>query len=151
MEVRSTEYLADDAQALIKAAMVDLNERYSATEGDETPVDPAEFDPPHGEFFVAYLDGEPVACGGWRTHDAATAELKRMYTSPGARGRGAARALLAAVERSARERGMRRLVLETGAQQPEAINLYQKAGYERIPDFGYYRDEPDVRSFGKEL
>jgi hypothetical protein len=42
-------------------------------------------------------------------------------------------------------------VLETGGRQPEAINLYLSAGYQRIPDFGFYRDEPDVRSFGKEL
>jgi GNAT superfamily N-acetyltransferase len=151
MEIRRTEYLSADAQGLIKAAMVDLNERYNVTEGDETPVDPTEFEPPRGEFFVAYLDGEPVACAGWRTHNAGTAELKRMYTSPAARGRGVARAILAEVERSAREHGMRRMILETGAAQPEAISLYQKAGYERIPDFGYYQNEPDVRSFGKEL
>jgi GNAT superfamily N-acetyltransferase len=74
-----------------------------------------------------------------------------MYTLPAARGRGLARAILAAVERSAREHGRRRIVLETGGRQPEAINLYVTAGYQRIPDFGFYRNEPDVRSFGKEL
>ena len=47
--------------------------------------------------------------------------------------------------------GAVRIVLETGGRQPEAINLYLSMGYQRIPDFGFYRDEPDVRSFGKEL
>ncbi|GAA4728057.1 hypothetical protein [Phytohabitans rumicis] len=43
------------------------------------------------------------------------------------------------------------MALETGGRQPEAIELYLSAGYRRIPDFGHYRDEPDVRSFGKDL
>jgi ribosomal protein S18 acetylase RimI-like enzyme len=74
-----------------------------------------------------------------------------MYTSPAARGRGVARRLLAAVEDSARECGRQRLILETGDRQPEAIGLYKSAGYERIEDFGYYRHEPGVLSFGRTL
>lgn len=153
IEIRRVGYLEPDAQVLIKAALADLAERYEDEEGDATPVEPADFEPPRGAFLVAYLDRQPVASGAWRSHgeDGAVAEVKRMYTAPAARGRGLARAVLAAVERSAREAGRRRMVLETGGRQPEAISLYLSAGYQRIPDFGYYRDEPDVRSFGKEL
>ena len=74
-----------------------------------------------------------------------------MYTIPEARGRGVASALLGALEESARQAGRKRIVLETGARQPEAIALYGKAGYARIPDFGHYKDDPEVRSYGKDL
>jgi ribosomal protein S18 acetylase RimI-like enzyme len=43
------------------------------------------------------------------------------------------------------------MVLETGDRQPEAIALYQKAGYTRVPDFGHYRNEPGVASFGRRI
>jgi ribosomal protein S18 acetylase RimI-like enzyme len=74
-----------------------------------------------------------------------------MFTVPAARGRGVATALLRALEDSARAAGRKRIVLETGYAQPEAIALYEKAGYRRIPDFGFYKDEPGVRSYGREL
>lgn len=128
-------------------------------EPDVTPLDPAEFSAPHGLFLVAYDDnGAPVASGAWRAHDgpapffrAGDAELKRMYVTEAARGRGYARAVLAELERAAIAAGRKRLVLETGLRQPEAIALYRSCGYTAIPNFGLYRDEPDCVSLAKEL
>jgi GNAT superfamily N-acetyltransferase len=152
IEIRAARFDSPEAQGLIRAALADLGRRYGGS-GDDTPIDAAEFAPPAGAFLVAYLAGEPVGCGGWRSHGDAgdTAELKRMYTSPQARGRGVARAVLAAVERSAREHGRKRLVLECGDKQPEAIAMYTSAGYERIANFGFYKDEPGCISFGRAL
>ncbi|WBB81975.1 GNAT family N-acetyltransferase [Micromonospora sp. WMMD882] len=152
IEIRPLRFDSAQAQRLIRAALADLGARYGGS-GDETPVDATEFAPPHGAFLVAYLDGEPVGCGGWRSHGdtGEVAELKRMYTAPAARGRGVARAVLAAVERSAREQGRRRLLLECGDRQPEAIGMYHSAGYERIPNFGFYRDAPGCISFARDL
>ena len=62
-----------------------------------------------------------------------------------------ARRLLAAVEDSARREGRKKLILECGDRQPEAINLYHAYGFERIEDFGYYRHHAGVLSFGREL
>lgn len=140
------------ARELVAAAMADLGRRYGG-DGDGTPVDPAEFAPPHGAFLVAYLDGRPVGCGGWRRYgdDGRVAELKRMYTAPAARGRGVARRVLAAVEESARSAGRRRMILECGDRQPEAIALYTSCGYQPIPHFGFYRDAPGVVSLGRDL
>ncbi|GAA2579338.1 GNAT family N-acetyltransferase [Actinomadura fulvescens] len=125
---------------------------------DETPTDPAEFAAPLGHFVVGLLDGDAVACGGWRAHDSAEpgfrdgdAEIKRMYVVKRARGRGFARLLLAELERSAAAAGRRRAILETGTRQPEAIALYVSSGYVRIPGFGYYRDSPVSRCYGKDL
>jgi len=79
------------------------------------------------------------------------AELKRMYVVDRARGRGFARRLLAELERTAAGAGARRMVLETGTRQPEAIGLYRSAGYHPIPGFGVYRCAPGSRYFGKPL
>jgi GNAT superfamily N-acetyltransferase len=78
-------------------------------------------------------------------------EIKRMYVAPAVRGRGVALALLRALEDHARSAGRKRLILETGDRQPEAIGLYHKAGYALIENFGHYRDEPGVASFGRGL
>lgn len=150
LEIRQVSFDSPVARRLVTAAVADLARRYGGS-GDETPVDPADFAPPAGAFLVAYLDGEPVGCAGWRSRGADDAELKRMYTVPAARRRGVARRLLAAIERSARERGRKRVILETGLAQPEAIALYTSCGYEPIENFGYYRDSPTCRSFGRVL
>jgi len=62
-----------------------------------------------------------------------------------------ARRILAAIEESARERGRKRVILETGDRQPEAIALYLRSGYERIEDFGYYKGEEGVLSYARTL
>jgi GNAT superfamily N-acetyltransferase len=144
------------ARALIAEVQQEYVRRYG--EEDITPVDPAEFAAPLGRFLVGYLDDEPVACGGWRAHDGehpefadGDAEIKRMYVVPAARGRGLARAMLAALERTAVEAGRRRIVLETGLKQPEAISLYRSSGYQRVPNFGAYRHHPYSVCFAKPL
>lgn len=150
IEIHAARFDSPLAQRLIRDALADLGARYGGS-GDDTPVDAAEFEPPNGAFLIAMLDGEPVGCGGWRSHGEGTAELKRMYTAPAARGRGVARAVLAAVERSAREQGRKRMILECGDKQPEAIAMYTSDGYQRIPNFGFYKDAPGCLSFGRTL
>jgi GNAT superfamily N-acetyltransferase len=153
IEVRPTRYGAPDTRVLLEAANDDLIERYGV--GDENAVDPTDFDPPNGCFLVAVLAGEPVVCGGWRTlragWDPPVGEIKRMFAVPHARGTGAAMELLRALEDSARGHGIGRMVLETGTSHTAAIKFYQRAGYELITNYGYYRDEPDCRSFGRDL
>ncbi|WP_253891314.1 GNAT family N-acetyltransferase [Actinokineospora diospyrosa] len=147
MDIR--DYAHPDAVKLIAEVQQEYVIRYGGV--DETPVDPAEFTPPSGLFLVGYLDDVPVASGGWRVHDEQTAEMKRLYVNPTARGRGLARAVLAELERTAVERGLRRLILETGTKQPEAIELYLTSGYAPIPPFGHYADSPNARHLGKIL
>jgi GNAT superfamily N-acetyltransferase len=152
LEIHRARFDSPVAQRLIRAALADLGARYGGS-GDDTPVDATEFEPPSGAFLIVLLDGEPVGCGGWRSHGDTgdTAELKRMYVAPAARGRGVARAVLGAVERSARDHGRKRIILECGDRQPEAIALYTSSGYEQIPNFGFYRDAPGCVSFGRTL
>ena len=81
----------------------------------------------------------------------ATAEIKRMYVMPRVRKAGVARTMLAHLERTAADAGIAALVLETGTRQPEAIALYESSGYVEIPGFGFYREAPLSRCFGKLL
>jgi GNAT superfamily N-acetyltransferase len=145
-----------DAAQLVEEVQQEYVARYGGR--DETPLEPAYFEPPDGAFFVGYLDGRPVATGAWRRrHDVTvdgmveTAEIKRMYVAPRARGRGLARAGVAHLESTARAAGAEGMILETGLAQPEAIALYEAAGYLPIEGFGHYRDEPSSRSFAKDL
>ena len=135
--------------------IADLQQVYVERYGDVdiTPVDPAQFAAPLGYFVIGYLDGVSVACGGWRINDEieAAAEIKRMYVVDSERGKGLSRLVLANLEETAREAGLRRMVLETGLRQPEAISLYTTSGYERIENFGVYRDHPDSCCYGKLL
>lgn len=156
MQLRTLALDHPDAVALVAEVQQEYVRRYGGE--DETPVDGREFTPPRGTFVVGYLDGAPVACGGWRMHDAdkagfadGDAELKRMYVVPAARGKGLSRVLLAELELRAAAAGRRRLVLETGTKQPEAIGLYISSGYTEMAKFGVYRCEPGSRCFSKDL
>jgi GNAT superfamily N-acetyltransferase len=89
------------------------------------------FGAPGGAWLVGYEDGRAVCCGGLRPlPDADDAcELKRMFVTAPARGRGHGRTLLAALERLAVERGRPRVRLFTTEALVEARALYEAAGY----------------------
>ena len=145
---------------VVQALVAELQQEFVVRYGgpDETPLDITMFDPPAGAFLLGTLEGDPVAMGGWRRRPdvvalggSVAAEIKRMYVVPAARGRGFARAVLSALECSARSSGADVMVLETGLKQPEAIALYEASGYVPVEGFGYYKDFPTVRYFGKRL
>jgi hypothetical protein len=52
---------------------------------------------------------------------------------------------------AARDSGRKRVILETGDKEPEAIALYESAGYQRIEDFGFYKGHAGVRSYARAL
>jgi GNAT superfamily N-acetyltransferase len=139
--------------ALAETLIAEVQQEYVARYGgpDRTPIDPTQFAPPYGTFFVATVDGEPIGCGGLRRHDEEVVEVKRMFVRAAHRRRGHARALLRALEDRARASGYRRVILETGLAQPEAIALYTSDGYTPIDGFGHYKDAPLSRSFVKDL
>jgi GNAT superfamily N-acetyltransferase len=138
VEIRRAELRSSDAQSLILALNQELESRYPEDGANFFKLDPDEVREGCGGFFVAYLNGEPVGCGAIRQIAPGTAEFKRMYVAPEARGLGIAGQMVAALEADAMRLGMSRLVLETGPRQPEAIAVYRRAGFESIPLFGEY-------------
>jgi len=158
--VRAEPYDGPTAQALVAAMVVDIEERYAAdvSEAEDPEAEWAlgadEVTAPRGVFLVAYIDGEAAGCGALRPLPAAgphVAEVKRMYTSPRARRRGVSREVLAGLESEAAGVGYRRLQLETGLRQPEAIALYETSGYHRIPNYGLYAGSDLSVCFAKDL
>jgi GNAT superfamily N-acetyltransferase len=158
LKIRHVGYRHPDAGRLIAQVQAEYVVRYGGP--DEAHIAADQFDPPDGRFAVGYCDGEPVAMGGWRrlpADDPVTgwaspaAEVKRMFVAQRMRGAGFARAMLAYLERSAAEHGIRWLLLETGSKQPEALALYQSAGYADVPPFGHYAGRELARHLGKEL
>jgi GNAT superfamily N-acetyltransferase len=145
-----------DAQLLIEAVQEEYVVRYGGR--DRTPLDHAALEPPSGAFFVGYLDDQPVATGAWRFRDDVTrlgssrpAEVKRMYVALSARRRGLARLMLTHLEDTARTAGAEVMIMETGTAQPEAMALYEAAGYELVEPFGHYAWSPRNRCYGRRL
>jgi ribosomal protein S18 acetylase RimI-like enzyme len=156
VDFRRVSLVEPDAARLVEEVQGEYVARYGGR--DETPLDPQVFDDPHGALFLGYVEGVPVVSGGWRLRSDVTshgsdrtAEIKRMYVTPAARGRGLARRMLVHLEATALAAGAEVMVLETGLRQPEAIALYESAGYERIPGFGHYAWSPSNRCYARRL
>ena len=95
-------------------------------------------------FFVIRTDGQPAGCGGIKLFGTEFGELKRMYVRPQFRGSGLGKRLIDHLAAYACEQRVALLRLETGIYQREAISLYERVGFYRIPPFGAYR--PDLLS-----
>jgi len=147
-------YASPTVRRLVAALAEELARRYPGDDpnckGGEP--EPEEFEPPRGRFLVVRMEGEPVGCGGVCMRDGAgPAEVRRMYVVPQARGLGISRRILDALEQEARRLGRKRLRLETGINQPEAIGLYTSSDFERIRNFGPYVGEARSVCFEKRL
>ena len=103
--------------------------------------DPNAMKAPQMHFFGVWTDGRIAGCGGFWAHED-YAEIKSMWIEPTARGLKLGQRLLAHIEQEVRNRGLAVARLETGISQPEALGLYEKAGYRRIAPFGDYRFDP---------
>ncbi|QKJ64335.1 GNAT family N-acetyltransferase [Flavobacterium sp. M31R6] len=89
---------------------------------------------------VCYQDDVAIGCGAFKKFDSNTVEIKRMFVHPDHRGKGIASAVLKELEIWASEIHYANCVLETGKNNPEAIAMYQKNGYEIISNYGQYKN-----------
>jgi GNAT superfamily N-acetyltransferase len=88
---------------------------------------------------VCYVNETPVGCGAFKEFTKSAVEIKRMFVQPNFRGQRIGASVLEELERWAAEINYEECVLETGKQNPEALHLYQKEGYQIIPNFGQYK------------
>lgn len=113
-------------------------------------------DPTQGGFYIAWLDGQPGACGAWRRIDSDagrpdTGEVKRMWASPAARGTRLGAAILATVQAAAAEQGITELRLETGEYLTSAVSLYRRFGFRACESWGEYVGSPMSYTMSKPL
>ena len=138
MELTQVDPESTDAQRCLVAYVSELNRRAPQRGFDPqrgATAEPHEVRPPHGAFVVVYLNGEAVGCGAVKHHPHDVSDVKRMWIADSVRGQGLGRRLLAHLEGLARERGSTQVRLETSNVLPEAIALYQSAGYLEVQPF----------------
>ena len=102
-------------------------------------------------FFVMRHERGPAGCGGVKLFNTEYGEVKRMYVRPQWRRLGFGKLMLNHLAEYALQQGVAVLRLETGIYQLEAINLYERFGFQRIPPFGAYTDDPLSVFFEKRI
>jgi GNAT superfamily N-acetyltransferase len=132
LEVVATPPDDEPAQLLLQAFENEMAVLYGR-ERHVCPPQPDGMRPPKGTFLVFVNEGRPLACGGLRPMSSWTAEIRRMFVQPRARGHGLGRFVLESLEREARKLGYRFVQLETGERNLAAQALYAGCGYTRLP------------------
>lgn len=87
---------------------------------------------------VAYVDHIPAACGAFKPFSEETVEIKRMFTDPKFRKKGLGSAVVRELEIWAKELGFKKAVLETSQELHNAVSVYEKSGFYKIPNYGQY-------------
>jgi putative acetyltransferase len=142
VDVRRHDITSPVAASLILALNAELSAIYPEAGACHFRLDAGEVTEGCGAFLVAFQGDQPVGCGAIRRLDAETAEFKRMYVTPANRRKGIGAAIVKELEAEGQHLGIRRIVLETGIRNPDALALYAKAGFVRIPAFGEYVNSP---------
>jgi GNAT superfamily N-acetyltransferase len=147
----------DDVRSLMRAFVawhrgrhaedIDLIERYFDQRAfdEELAGLPGKYARPQGRLLLAYLDGQPAGCVALRDLEQDICEMKRMFVPDAFRGRGVGRALAARIIAEGKDAGYRIMRLDTSRRQSEAMRLYERAGFRRIPP--YYDLTDDVKDW----
>jgi GNAT superfamily N-acetyltransferase len=147
----------DDARALMRGFLawhrarhvedIALVERYfdQAAFDAELAGLPGKYARPRGRLLLASVDGKPAGCVALRDLGDGVCEMKRMFVPDACRGRGVGRALAERIIAAGRDAGYRVMRLDTSRRQDEAMRLYEKAGFRRIPP--YYPLADDVKDW----
>ena len=142
----------DDVRSLMRAFVAWHRERHAADAAlidryfderafaEELAGLPGKYAPPNGRLLIAYQDGQAAGCVALRDLGDGICEMKRMFVPATFRGLGIGRALADRVIADARIAGYERMRLDTSWRQDEAMRLYERLGFKRIPP---YYDLPD--------
>lgn len=142
---------SEDAQSCLGQYRTELASRFDGgfdpSKGNNLTVE--EMTPPAGYLLVARLDGQPIGCGALKRLSDKEGEVKRVWTSPDARGMGVAGKMMDRLEQLAGDVGFSTVKLDTNRTLTEAQAMYKKRGYRAIER---YNDNPYAHHwFEKEL
>ncbi|MBI1312812.1 GNAT family N-acetyltransferase [bacterium] len=151
LEVSIADPRCAEAVELVQALSAELAQRYDFQDDGSGNFKAEDTLVPRSGFVLGRVAGRAVACGAFRPLEDDICEVKRMFVASDFRGRGYSRIILAELERLAAEMGYAVARLETANRQPEAIGLYERAGYRRIQKFGIYADSERSVCFEKRL
>jgi GNAT superfamily N-acetyltransferase len=98
---------------------------------------PGKYAAPQGCVLLAWKDGEPVGCAALRPVDAHTAEMKRVYVRPTARGEQLGRRLVEGIVDTARRAGHARICLDVLPEFQAAQRLYESLGFVDAPPVSF--------------
>ena len=138
VRVEAVDAASDEAQALVAAYVAEIAATFPGGFDPTASVsaEPDELSPPHGVFLVVRDDdGTAIGCGGVKLLDQDTAEIKRMWLAPAARGRKLGRLLLEALEDAARRLGATEGRLDTNDTLQAALALYERAGWQPVEPY----------------
>ncbi len=137
VEIEAVDPSGAEANDLVAAFFAAIAERYPGFDPARQPPAPTEnFTTMRGgAFLAARMGGQAVGCACLQRLDDRTAEVRRVFVQPSARGRGIGRMLLDALLDSGRAHGYTRLRLDTGDRLPEAVALFRAYGFRDIPDY----------------
>ena len=148
IEIKRTNSDDVDFQSLVK----ELDKDLAIRDGDEhgfyaqfNKIDAIKY------AVVAYENGEAVGCGAIKGFDENSMEVKRMFVPESKRSKGIATIVLKELEDWAKEMDFSKCILETGLKQLEAIRLYEKNGYVKIPNYGQYEGVENSVCFAKKI
>jgi putative acetyltransferase len=135
----------DDARVVALLEQHVVRARAETAPGSAHALDLSGLRAPDVSFWSAWQGEELVGVGALKRLSAEHGEIKSMYTAESARGRGVGSAMVRHIVRQARERGMRRLSLETGSWPYflPARALYARHGFVECGPFGDYREDPN--------
>ena len=139
IEIARDDPRAADVSSLLRQHLAFANEHTPAEDIHALDVD--RLLDPAVTFFSYRSDGGLLAVGALKQLDGTHAEVKSMHTAREARGRGIGRAMVEHLIGVARQRGVARLSLETGAMAAfvPARALYATLGFTPCGPFGDYR------------
>lgn len=141
MELRAADPASGPARWALGQYFAEISAQFGFEVGTALDDAAAAYSPPRGVFVLGGPDDAPLACGAVQYLDEERGEIKRMWVSPRARGRGLARALLGHLESLIAASGRSESLLDTNGSLTPAVRLYESSGYRRVPD---YNGNPDA-------
>lgn len=135
MKIQRTDSSSEDFRDLVKLLDADLAVRNGEDQAFYNQFNKIDM---IKNCIVVYIDEIPAACGAFKKFEEGTVEIKRMYTHSDFRKRGLASTIVKSLEQWAKELNYKKAVLETSLEQNEALSVYEKSGYIRIPNYGQY-------------